>query len=132
MSQLIATAANTTPGRESCPLRRNSRGYHRAGNRNAGAPSRPSVSRASGGAQSHRQLRLEFIEPGIGSLGRDCGRSERQPTLDPLRAYIQKIEFGPPKCQKQPEPNFPVPISGTCCANNNGSHPGVYVALIGV
>ena len=35
-----------------------------------GAPSQPGVPQASGGAQSHRQLRLEFIQWRIGLLGR--------------------------------------------------------------
>jgi hypothetical protein len=44
------------------PLRRNSRGYHRTGNRDAGSPSQAGVSRSSGGAQSHRQLRAAVIQ----------------------------------------------------------------------
>ena len=36
-----------------------------------GAPSQPGVPRASGGAQSHRQLRLESTEQGICLLGLD-------------------------------------------------------------
>jgi hypothetical protein len=50
---------------------------------------------------SHRELRTEIIHRRIGLVGRDFsnprGRSERQPTLDPLRAHTsRRFEFGPP------------------------------------